>query len=202
VTEELENALTGAALAIEPPPPDGERLARAARAAGLEDVAYTTEPSPVGELLLAATPRGLVMVSYVDPFPLDESLEALAKRISPRVIEDPAALDDARRQLDEYFGRRRREFELPLDWSLARGFGRRVLAQTARIPYGAVETYGSVARAIGSPRAARATGNALGANPMAIVVPCHRVVRAGGVIGHYTGGAVRKVQLLELEGGG
>jgi methylated-DNA-[protein]-cysteine S-methyltransferase len=200
VIEDLESALANAAAAIEPPAPDGERLARAAREAGLEDVAYTTEASPVGELLLARTPRGLAMVSYVDPFPLDESLEALARRISPRVIEDPAALDDVRRQLDEYFRRRRHDFEIPLDWSMARGFGRRVLAHTARIPYGAVETYGEVARAIGAPRAARATGNALGANPMAIVVPCHRVVRAGGVIGQYTGGAERKVQLLELEG--
>src|SRR4051812_9850468 len=195
VTEELENALASAAAALEPPLRDDERLAHAARDAGIEDVAYTTEPSPLGDLLLARTPRGLAMVSYVDPFPLDQTLEALAKRISPRVIEDRAALDDARRQLDEYFARRRRGFDLPLDWAMARGFGRRVLAHTATIPYGRVETYGEVARAIGSPRAARATGNALGMNPMAIVVPCHRVVRAGGVIGQYTGGAERKVQL-------
>jgi methylated-DNA-[protein]-cysteine S-methyltransferase len=117
------------------------------------------------------------------------------------VLEDRAALDEPRRQLDEYFAGRRREFDLPLDWTLARGFGRRVLDRTARIPYGKVETYGTVARDIGSPRAARATGNALGANPIPIVVPCHRVVRTGGVLGHYGGGAERKVQLLELERG-
>jgi methylated-DNA-[protein]-cysteine S-methyltransferase len=200
MSDPLDNLLSRAAAAIEPPPLDEDRLLRAARDAGLEDVSYTTEDSPVGELLLASTPRGLVMVSYVDPFPVDASLEALARRISPRVLEDRAALDEPRRQLDDYFNGRRHTFELPLDWSMARGFGRRVLAHTARIPFGQVETYGSVAKAIGSPRAARATGNALGANPMAIVVPCHRVIRAGGVIGHYTGGADRKIKLLELEG--
>jgi methylated-DNA-[protein]-cysteine S-methyltransferase len=196
----IEQALSNAAAALDPPAVGSERLAQAARAAGLEDVAYTTEASPLGELLVAATPRGIVTISYLDHFGLDRSLQTLAERVSPRVIEDAQPLDGLRRQLEEYFGRRRREFELPLDWSLARGFGRRVLDQTARIPYGEVETYGSVARAIGSPRAARATGNALGANPLPIVVPCHRVVRAGGVIGHYTGGADRKLKLLELEG--
>jgi methylated-DNA-[protein]-cysteine S-methyltransferase len=198
---ELERRLARAAAALEPPALDAEQLGRAAREAGLADVAYATEPSPVGDLLLAVTPRGLVKISYLDPFPLDAALQRLAASISPRVIEDRAALDEPRRQLDEYFSGRRQEFDLPLDWSLTRGFGRRVLAETARIPYGQVETYGSVARAIGSPRAARATGNALGTNPIPIVVPCHRVVRAGGVIGHYTGGAERKVKLLELEGG-
>jgi methylated-DNA-[protein]-cysteine S-methyltransferase len=197
---ELERQLAAAAAALEPPALDRERLARAAREADLEDVAYTTEPSPVGDLLLAVTPRGLVKISYLDPFPLDAALARLAASISPRVIEDRAALDDVRRQLDEYFSGRREAFELQLDWSLTRGFGRQVLAQTAKIPFGQVETYGSVARAIGSPRAARATGNALGANPIPIVVPCHRVVRSGGVVGHYTGGAERKVTLLELEG--
>jgi methylated-DNA-[protein]-cysteine S-methyltransferase len=200
MSDRLEQLLTEAAAALEAPVPDDDRLAEAAREAGLEDVAYTTEASPVGELLLAATPRGLVNISYLDPFPLDSSLQQLAARVSPRVIEDPAALDGPRRQLDEYFRRRRREFELALDWSLVGEFGRRVLGRTARIPYGEVATYGEVAREIGSPRAARATGNALGANPIPIVVPCHRVVRAGGKIGHYTGGAERKVRLLELEG--
>jgi methylated-DNA-[protein]-cysteine S-methyltransferase len=196
---ELERQLARAAAALDAPALDHERLARAAREADLEDVAYATEPSPVGELLLAVTPRGLVTISYLDPFPLDAALQRLAASISPRVIEDPAALDEPRRQLDEYFSGRRQEFELPLDWSLTHGFGRRVLRATAKIPYGQVETYGSVARAVGNPRAARATGNALGSNPIPIVVPCHRVVRAGGVIGHYTGGAERKVKLLGLE---
>src|SRR5919199_2298357 len=127
---------------------------------------------------------------------MTDSLEGRLRRAGASV--EPPALD--RDRLDEYFERRRREFELPLDWTLVGPFGREVLGRTARIPYGEVETYGAVANDIGHPRAARATGNALGANPLPIVVPCHRVVRAGGVIGHYAGGRERKGQLLELEG--
>jgi methylated-DNA-[protein]-cysteine S-methyltransferase len=200
MSDPLETRLARAAAALEPAQLDRERLARDARAAGLEDVAYLVEDTAIGELLLAVTPRGLVRISYTDQFSVDASLNDLAARVSPRVIEDAAALDDARRQLDEYFERRRREFDLPLDWTLMHGFGRRVLDHTAAIPYGQVETYGDVARAIGNPRAARATGNALGANPLPIVVPCHRVIRSGGVLGNYGGGPERKVQLLELEG--
>jgi methylated-DNA-[protein]-cysteine S-methyltransferase len=201
MTDRLEDRLSGAAAALDPPAPDRERLAADARAAGIEDDAYTVDDSPIGRLLLAVTPRGLVRISYLDHFAEDAVLQELAARISPRVLEDRAALDEPRRQLDEYFGGRRRGFDLPLDWALVGDFGRRVLGRTAEIPYGEVETYGDVAREIGHPGAARATGNALGANPMPIVVPCHRVVRAGGVIGHYTGGRERKVQLLALEGG-
>ena len=200
MNDPLERRLASAAAALDPPAHDPDRLLRDARQAGLLDVAYATADSPIGDLLLASTERGLVMISYLDHFPLDATLGELSARLSPRVIEDPTALDDARRQLDEYFERRRREFDLTLDWSLVGPFGRRVLGRTARIPSGEVATYGTVAREIGSPRAARATGNALGANPMPIVVPCHRVVRSGGKIGHYTGGAERKVRLLELEG--
>ena len=198
--ESLEGRLSRAAAALEPPAPDRERIAAEARATGAEDVAYAVEDSPIGRLLLAATPRGLLRISYTDHFPVDATLAEIAARVSPRVLEDPAALDEPRRQLDEYFGGRRRSFELPLDWALVGPFGRRVLGRTARIPFGEVETYGAVARDIGSPRASRATGNALGANPMPIVVPCHRVVRAGGVVGHYTGGRERKLRLLALEG--
>jgi methylated-DNA-[protein]-cysteine S-methyltransferase len=200
--DDLEQRLTTAAAGLEAPALDRERLARAARDEGLEDVAYAIADSPVGDLLLAVTPRGLVKISYLDLYPADAALRDLAARVSPRVIEDAAALDEPRRQLDEYFERRRRSFELPVDWTLVRGFGRRVLDRTARIPYGEVATYGTVARDIGSPRAARATGNALGANPIPIVVPCHRVVPTGGRIGNYGGGPERKVALLELEGFG
>jgi methylated-DNA-[protein]-cysteine S-methyltransferase len=200
VTPELEIALARAAAALAPPAAADDRLAAAARAAGMEDVAYTIEPSPLGELLLAATPRGVVKISYLDPFPLDEALQRLASNVSPRVIEDAVPLDGLRRQLDEYFARRRHAFEVELDWALVKGFTRQVLSHTATIPFGAVETYGDVARAIGNPRASRATGNALGANPLPIVVPCHRVVRSGGAVGHYTGGPEKKLKLLELEG--
>ena len=165
---------------------------------GLVDVAYAVVATPVGDLVAAATPRGLVLLGYEDGR-LDERLELLARRVSPRVLEAPARLDAPRRQLDEYFEGRRRDFELPIDWVLVRGFGREVLRATARIPYGQVATYRDVATEAGSPRAVRAAGNALGANPMPIVVPCHRVVRTGGGLGGYTGGLERKERLLALE---
>jgi methylated-DNA-[protein]-cysteine S-methyltransferase len=198
MSDPLEARLAAAARALEAP--DVDFPARA-RDAGLADVAYTVEPSPLGELLLAITPRGLLKVSYADIYPSDAALEDISRRVSPRVLEDASALDDVRRELDEYFAGRRRDFDLPLDRTLMRGFGRRVLDRTERIPYGHVATYGEVARDIGSPRASRATGNALGANPIPIVVPCHRVIRSGGVIGNYGGGPERKIQLLELERG-
>jgi methylated-DNA-[protein]-cysteine S-methyltransferase len=151
--------------------------------------------------VLAATPRGLVRLAYEDfNGGLDAVLEHLALRVSPRILEAPARLDDVRRQLDDFFAGRRRGFDLTLDLALARGFTRRVLEATAAIGFGDVGTYGSVAAGAGSPKATRAAGNALGANPIPIVVPCHRVLRAGGGLGGYTGGVDKKVRLLALEG--
>jgi methylated-DNA-[protein]-cysteine S-methyltransferase len=180
---------------------DAGRFAERAAEEGLVDVAYTHADSPLGPLLLAATPRGLACVSYSEFRSEDQTLERLAERLSPRVVEAPARLDDVRRQLEDYFAGRRRDFEIAIDWGLVGDFGRRVLGRTAEIPFGAVATYGDVARGIGSPGAARATGNALGANPMPIVVPCHRVVASGGKLGGYTGGIDRKRLLLGLERG-
>jgi methylated-DNA-[protein]-cysteine S-methyltransferase len=194
---ELEAQLRAGALA-----PDSAALpdlSAAAAAAGLLDVAYATVDSPVGELLLAATPRGLVRVGYLDGG-LAAALDELAARVSPRVLAAPRALDPARRELDEYFSGARRSFDLVLDWQLAAGFGRRVLQATAAIPFGDVSSYGRVAAAAGSPRGARAAGNALGANPLPIVVPCHRILHAGGGLGGYTGGVERKKVLLAIEG--
>jgi methylated-DNA-[protein]-cysteine S-methyltransferase len=182
--------------------PAAELLARRAAEEGLADVAYATVESPVGPLVVAVTPRGVLRISY-DPDQLDRFLTELADWISPRIVEAPGmpgVLDPLRRQLDEYFEGRRTKFDLPLDWRLTRGFGRRVLRRTARIPYGEVATYTQVASAAGSPRASRAAGNALGANPMPIVVPCHRVVRQTLDLGGYGGGLERKAYLLELEG--
>jgi methylated-DNA-[protein]-cysteine S-methyltransferase len=197
----LEDRLREAAADIEAGPFDAERFAARALDDGLADVAYARTDSPLGELLLAVTPRGLACVSYLEFREEDDTLARIAARLSPRVVEAPARLDDARRQLDEYFEGRRRDFELSIDWGLVGDFGRRVLGRTARIPYGDVATYGEVARGIGSPGAARATGNALGSNPMPIVVPCHRVVASGGKLGGYTGGVDRKRLLLGLERG-
>jgi methylated-DNA-[protein]-cysteine S-methyltransferase len=177
-----------------------EGLLARARRARLEDVAYTEVDTPTGRLFLAATPEGLVRVGFPEE-PLEHVLQELAEAISPRVLEDPGALDRVRRQLDEYFEGRRTTFACALDWRLApAGFGRRVLEQTARIPYGAVSTYGEVARRAGSARAARAAGNALHDNPIPIVVPCHRVVPSSGGVGKYGGSEWRKEYLLRLEG--
>lgn len=174
-------------------------ISLAAGAAGLLDVAYATVDSPVGQLLLAATPRGLVRIAYLDAGDQDAVLAALAGRISPRVLVAPHKLDQPRRELDEYFRGERRSFELALDWTLCSGFGRLVLQATARIAYGSRSTYKQVATDAGSPRAYRAAGNALGANPLPIVVPCHRVVHSGGGLGGYTGGLERKRALLAVE---
>jgi methylated-DNA-[protein]-cysteine S-methyltransferase len=199
---DLESALTQAvgSLPTEPPAAAGVKLAERAAADGLLDVAYASVDSPLGPLVVAATPRGLVRVAYTEPGSQDQVLEDLAARVSPRVLEAPARVDEPRRELDEYFAGRRTEFDLPIDWSVLRGFTLRVLRATADIDFGELRSYTDVASAAGSPRAVRAAGNALGANPMPVVVPCHRVVRTGGALGGYTGGLERKEFLLRLEG--
>jgi methylated-DNA-[protein]-cysteine S-methyltransferase len=183
-------------------PGDLPELTDAALAADLLDVAYARLDSPVGTLLLAATPKGLVRLAYIDYEDEDQVLESLAERVSPRVLAAPSRLDQSRRELEEYFGGRRQAFDLPLDWQLLSGFGRRVLEATAAIPYGSVSTYKGVATGAGSPRGFRAAGNALGSNPIPIVLPCHRVLHSGGGLGGYTGGLDRKRTLLAIERGG
>ncbi|MFN8113939.1 MAG: methylated-DNA--[protein]-cysteine S-methyltransferase [Solirubrobacterales bacterium] len=170
-----------------------------AAAEGLLDLAYVEVDSPLGRLLAVATPAGLVHLGYPNRA-VDDQLEALAVRISPRIVEAPAELDPVRRQLDEYFEGRRRDFDLDLDWQLSAGFARIVLERTAAIPFGETRTYGEVAAAAGSPRAFRAAGSALGSNSIPIVVPCHRVLRSGGGLGGYGGGLDVKRELLTLEG--
>ncbi len=196
-SETLEQELRSAVDAIAG---DAPEIAPSATAADLVDVAYAVHDSPAGMLLLAATPRGLVRVAYIDSSEQAEVLEQLARRVSPRVLLAPRRLDEDRRQLDEYFTGKRKTFELSIDWRLCAGFGRRVLDATARIPFGALSTYKQIAAEAGSPRASRAAGNALGANPMPIVVPCHRVVHSTGGLGGYTGGLERKRLLLGVEG--
>jgi methylated-DNA-[protein]-cysteine S-methyltransferase len=171
-----------------------------AAAAGLLDLAYATTDSPLGKLLLASTPQGLVRLAYVQGSDEDTVLEQLSHKVSPRILAAPRRLDQPRRELEEYFSGSRRRFEVALDWRLARGFGRRVLEATARIPFGAVSTYKQVATEAGSPRASRAAGNALGANPIPIIVPCHRILHSTGGLGGYTGGLERKRTLLAIEG--
>lgn len=176
-----------------------QRLAERADAEGLLDVAYTTVGSPFGSLLLAATSRGLVRLNLpaYDP---EETLEELAAKVSPRVLEAPAKLDEARRELDLYFEGRLTEFDLPIDWQLTDGFRGRVQRAINRIPYGQTRTYTDMARSAGNERAVRAAGTACGSNPIPIVVPCHRVLRSSGGLGGYGGGLPMKEALLKLEG--
>jgi methylated-DNA-[protein]-cysteine S-methyltransferase len=176
---------------------------------GIELVSYCVEDSPVGKLLLAGTRRGLVQVAFLRAGSTDVAsgvndpgsvLQKLADRITPRVLERPAALDQVRRELEQFFAGQRHDFELALDWQLSAGFTRRVLQATAAIPFGELSSYKGVATKAGSPKAFRAAGTALGANPIPIVVPCHRVLHSGGGLGGYAGGLERKRTLLELEG--
>jgi methylated-DNA-[protein]-cysteine S-methyltransferase len=174
-------------------------LAERAGAENLLDVAYTTTDSPFGALLLATTPKGLVRVGLPNQ-DTDELLVDLATRVSPRVLEAPDQLDDARRELELYFDGRLTDFDLPLDWRLSRDFRRRVLRAIARIPYGQTRSYTQMATSAGNERAVRAAGSACGSNPLPLVVPCHRVLRSGGGLGGYGGGLPMKEGLLRLEG--
>lgn len=187
---------------------EGEAVARlrrslgaAAQAEGLVDVAYRLMDSPVGTLLLAGTEAGLVRVAFAVEG-LDAVLAQLAATISPRILAAPARLDAAARELDEYFAGRRRGFDLPLDFRLAAGFRREVLARLPSIGYGHTASYAAVAAMTSSPRAVRAVGTACARNPLPLVVPCHRVIRSDGSQGAYLGGPAAKALLLALEAGG
>jgi methylated-DNA-[protein]-cysteine S-methyltransferase len=173
-------------------------LAVTAEAEGLLDVAYTTIDSPVGTLLLAATPKGLVRVAF-EVEDHDRVLDTLSHRISPRVLRAPRRLDAAARELGEYFSRQRRAFDLALDLSLSRGFRQLVQQHLPEIGYGQTRTYGQVAELVGKPKAVRAVGTACATNPLPVVVPCHRVLRADGTPGGYVGGVAAKQVLLSLE---
>ena len=200
MTDELERRL-----AADVPGPTldlavlSDRLAAAAAELGLLDVALGTVDSPLGTLTVLVTPRGLLRVSYPGE-DVTKQVAEVAERVSPRILRAGGRTDPVRRQLDDYFAGRRRSFEVPIDWRLVRGFAGRVLRATARIPFGSVSSYREVATVAGSPNAYRAAGNALGSNPIPIVVPCHRVLHAGGGLGGYTGGLDRKRHLLKLEG--
>ena len=173
------------------------RFREAAVAAGLVDVAYDLVDSPLGALFVAVSERGLCWISFGDEE--SEPSETLARRLGARVLRASRPVDPARRELSEYFEGRRREFGLPVDLGGLPAFQRSVLAELIRVPYGEVSTYGRLAARLGKPRAARAVGGALNRNPVPIVVPCHRIVGAGGSLVGYAGGLERKRALLELE---
>ncbi len=175
-------------------PPD---LAAAAAREGLLDLAVGTTETPVGRLVLAVAETGLVTCSYQDE---DAVTERLARTVSPRVLRAPRRLDPVRRELDAYFAGRLHQFSVPVDLTLASPFGRAVLRALGQVPYGSTTTYGELAARLGRPQAARAVGNALGANPVCVIVPCHRVVGSAGQLTGYAGGVAAKRRLLELEG--
>lgn len=176
-----------------------EKLAGAATADRILDVAYRTVDSPVGPLLLAATPLGLVRVAFATEG-ADTVLQELSDRISPRILHSPASLDPAATQLDEYFAGRRHRFELDLDWQLSAGFRNTVLHHLATdIGYGRTVSYGRLAGLAGNPKAVRAVGTACATNPIPVVVPCHRIIRSDGTMGAYRGGPEAKRTLIALE---
>lgn len=174
------------------------RLAAEAEREGLLDVAYRTVSTPAGDLLVAATPRGVLKVAWPTEDP-DVVLEMLAGQVSPRVLHAPARLDQAARELDEYFAGRRRVFGVDLDFRLAHGFRRTVLDHLPDIGYGSTASYAEVAAAAGRPAAVRAVGTACARNPLPVLIPCHRVIRSDGTLGQYAGGAEVKRILLDLE---
>ncbi|MCS0603608.1 methylated-DNA--[protein]-cysteine S-methyltransferase [Streptomyces sp. LP11] len=174
------------------------RLGREAEATGVLDIAYGTLDTPVGSLLLAATERGVIRVAFAAQ-DHEAALQQLSDKVSPRILQAPARLDVVSRQLDEYFDGRRHTFDVPLDWTLASGFRRTALDRLYDIGYGHTATYAELAAAAGSPRAVRAAGTACATNPLPLVVPCHRVVRADGSIGRYAGGVDAKRYLLGME---
>ncbi len=174
------------------------RLALAADREGILDVAYTTVDTPVGPLLLAATERGLVRVAF-EREGHDQVLQQLAAKVSPRIVRAPQRLDAAARQITEYFAGSRTKFDLGLDFALSGGFREQVQRHLTQIGYGHTESYRDVARIVGNPRAVRAVGTACATNPLPVVVPCHRVLRADGGLGGYIGGLAAKTSLLALE---
>lgn len=174
------------------------RLEQAAEQADLIDVAYTTIDSPVGKLLLAATPKGLVRVAYASE-DHDRVLEALGQKLSPRILRALKRLDEVAREIDEYFAKHRQVFDVTLDLSLSRGFRRLVQTHLPEIGYGQTRSYRDMAELVGNPKAVRAVGTACATNPLPIVVPCHRVLRTDGTLGGYIGGLEAKTTLLDLE---
>jgi methylated-DNA-[protein]-cysteine S-methyltransferase len=174
------------------------RLASAAAIDASLDIAYRTVDSPLGTLLLAATPTGLLRVAYASEGH-DDVLAALSAQVSPRVLRAPARLDPAAHAIEEYFAGQRRRFDLALDLQLARGFRREVLDWLPSISYAGTASYSAVAAGTGRPAAVRAVGTACARNPMPIVIPCHRVVKSDGSIGAYLGGVAAKQALLSLE---
>jgi methylated-DNA-[protein]-cysteine S-methyltransferase len=174
------------------------RLEESAQQAGILDIAYTTMDTPVGILLLAATEKGLLRVAY-ESEDLDKVLDNIGTKVSRRILKAPKRLDNAAFEIDEYFSKKRKSFDLTLDLSLSSGFRQLAQKHLPQIGYGTTESYKQVAAIVGNPKAMRAVGSACATNPLPIVIPCHRVLRTDGSLGGYIGGLAAKTALLTME---
>ncbi len=175
-----------------------ERLVSRAFSERLADVAVDVADSPLGPLWLAVGPRGALAIHYGEE-PSELELRRIVARYGPGVLRAPRHVDPLKRELDEYFRGKRRRFEVPVDLTTLTPFQRRVLGETRRVGFGELATYRAIASRAGNPQASRAAGGALRANPVCIIVPCHRVVASDGSLGGYAGGLEAKRYLLRLE---
>lgn len=176
-----------------------ERLVARAKREGLATVGYDVLASPLGPLWVAIGPKGVTTIHYGDA-PSESELRRLVRVYGPGIVPDHRRSSALARELDQYFSGRRKAFDLDVDLSGLTPFQSRVLAATARIPFGEVSTYGAVAKRAGNAKASRAAGGALNSNPIPIVVPCHRVVGSTGALVGYAGGLEVKKRLLAIEG--
>ena len=177
-----------------------ERLAARARREGLAAVGYDTVDSPIGPLWLAMGPKGVAGVHFGSG-PSEGELRRLVRLYGPGILPDRRAAAPLARELDQYFEGKRKDFDLDVDMAGLTPFHVRVLRALRRIPYGSLTTYMRLAKQAGNANAPRATGRAVGANPIPIVVPCHRVIASDGTLGGYGGGLDAKRSLLALERG-
>jgi O-6-methylguanine DNA methyltransferase len=162
-----------------------------------EGVYYQSVSSPIGEIWIACSERGLLKIDLSTSE--ERFLAGLRRLTTSKPVRDESRFSRVERMLGEYFNGMRIDFDIPLDMK-GTGFQREVWRAIGRIPYGRLSSYGRIAEEIGKPGAVRAVGNAVGANPLPIVVPCHRVIRGDGGLGGYGGGVDLKLYLLSLEG--
>lgn len=165
------------------------------------DVSYTVEDTRIGRMVLAVRGDGAAVATVfaATDDDVDVALRRIARVVSPRVLRGGPSVEQLRRELAEFLDGGRRQFDVRVDLTLATGFQRTVLTRLATVGYGSRTTYGALAAAIERPTASRAVGAALGANPLCVVLPCHRVLSSSGALTGYAGGVEAKRALLSME---